>query len=54
MTGPIKVSVERNRKNANSVFFVTESKVDISIRLCSWSFNPRELSEAIILKASPP
>ena len=31
----IKVSVERNRKSASSVFFVTESKVDISIRLCS-------------------
>ena len=50
------MSVERHRKNANSVFFVTESKVDISIWLCSVkkSFNPRELSEAIILKASPP
>ena len=35
VTGRIKVSVERNRKSANSVFFVTESKVDISIRLCS-------------------
>ena len=48
------MSVKRNRKNANSVFFVTESKVDISIRLWSESFNPRELSEAIILKAFPP
>ena len=50
----LAVSVERNRKNANSVFFVTESKVDISIWLCSRSFYPRELLEAIILKASPP
>ena len=50
----LAVSVERNRKNANSVFFVTESKVDISIWLCSESFYPRELLEAIILKASPP
>ena len=32
---PLTVSVERHRKNANSVFFVTESKVDISIWLCS-------------------
>ena len=34
---------KQNQNNSASVFFATESEVDISILLCSQSFNPKEL-----------